>query len=82
MEIAIFHRGRFRPLPGATARHIAANAWEVHIPHSDKTERLASGKWGLTAFDGATLLLGDDETEQVVGSAQRGKTIVVSVLLG
>lgn len=81
MEIALLHKGSFRALPGATARRLSGNAFEVRIPRSAESERLMRGKWSLESLDDAVLLLGDDESVQVLGSREEPDALVVTALI-
>jgi hypothetical protein len=80
MQISILSRGRLVPVEGASARHVGANAWQVTVPRCRAVER-AVRRWELDAFDDAVFLLGDDESIQVVGSADQGDQMVLTVLL-
>lgn len=80
MQIELLTRGRYETLPDATARHVGANAWEVRIPRSARTERLLR-KWELDAIDGATLMIDGVESLQVVGTREDTAALVATALL-
>lgn len=80
MQIELLSRGRYEPLPDATARHLDANAWEVRIPRSARAERLLR-RWDVDAIDGVTLVIDGVESLQVVGSREDRAALVATALM-
>lgn len=81
-DIQILTRGSFRPLPGATATQLATNAWRVEVPRTDAVKRAARAKAvSVEFFDGATFLIGDDESWSAVGESEDANIVVVTVLV-
>jgi hypothetical protein len=68
MLIEVRVRGRFWPIPGATARQIAGNAWEISVPRTSECQRLLGNDLGR--LDGAVLGLDGKETEAAVINAE------------
>ena len=78
--MGVLLRGKVQYLAAATAKRIVANAWEIRVPFSPETERLF-GK-GLTGLDGTVFVLGGDETEPGMISAEdkTGVTVTAWIL--
>lgn len=80
MTIEVRIRGRYHPLPGATARRVGANAWQVRIPRTPEAERLLR-RWEVEALDGLVLALDGEDAIQVIGSDAGREELVATVLL-
>lgn len=80
-SVAILHRGRFRELPGASARRVRANAWTVTVPCTPAIERILGGSLTPERFDGSTWLVGEEESVSALGEGARDGAVTVSVLL-
>lgn len=68
ISIQILIKSRFYPWPDATARRVRANVWEVSVPRTAEAER-RFGK-DLRGLDEAVLLIGDEETQPALISAE------------
>ena len=79
--VQILIRGTFKPLPGATATHVAANAWEVRVPKSEAVARTLRGTPTMAGFDEAVVLIGDEESVQCLATRESGAAVWLSVLL-
>lgn len=79
--VLYLHRGRFRELPGATARRVRANAWTVQVPCTAAIQRAIGREVTPEAFDGSVWLIDDVESMSAVGSGATPQAVTVSVLL-
>lgn len=80
-ELHVLHRNRFHPLTGATARPLAANAWEITVPATDAVKKLTRRGFTAEAWDGAVFLVDGVETEPAVGSGESKKAVTVTVFI-
>lgn len=80
MTIEVLVRGRYHPLPGATARPIGGNAWQVRIPRSPEAARLLR-RWEVESLDDVVLALDGEDSLQVIGSGGTDEELVATVLL-
>lgn len=80
MTIEALVRGRYHALPGATARRVGGNAWEVRIPRTPEAARLLRG-WSVEALDGIGIALDGQDAVQVIGSGGGDDALVATVLL-
>jgi hypothetical protein len=80
-SIEVLHRGRFWPLPGASATKIAANAWEITIPIDDAVRRFAKSPGDPSAWDDAVFAIDGVQTEPAVGSGGGGDAVRVTALV-
>ena len=78
-DLQILHRNPFRPLKKATARQIAGNCWEVTIPITENRRWLPGTQ--ASDFDAAVVLVGDEESNQVIGTGEGSDFVVVTVVL-
>lgn len=76
MDVGLLVRGRFVALPGAAARAIAGNAWEIRVPRSPEAERLLGR--GLAKLDGAVLLIDGQQTEPALISGEGPEHVTAS----
>lgn len=79
--VEFLSRGRFVELPGATARRIRANAWEIRIPRTEAVRGVVRSSLSPEAFDDAIFCIDGVETEHAVGSGEEDHLIRVSALL-
>lgn len=80
MTIELLLRGRYRPLPGATARPIGGNAWEVRLPRSPEIGRLLKS-WEVETLDSLVISIDGRDSAQVIGSGGNSEELVATVLL-
>jgi hypothetical protein len=73
-RIELLVRRRFVVLPGATARALAGNAWELSLPLS-AVQPLVRDATEPEAWDGAIFLLDGRETEPAVGCGTGGSGV-------
>lgn len=78
--VEFLHRNHFRPLPGAKATRIRANAWEVVVPDDEAIRKLIRGALTPESFDDAVIAINGDESVQCMGSGTRKGAVVVTVL--
>lgn len=76
MLIEVRQRGKVLPIPGASARALASNAWEITIPRTPDTQRLFGPD--LRRLDGAVLVLDGQESEPALISAEGADMVRVS----
>lgn len=81
LELALLHRGRFHPVPGAELAPAGLNAFRVTVPKSEAVRRLLRREVTAEAFDEAVWLVGETESVQSVGSADHPDHVEVTVLL-
>ena len=79
MQVQLFHRGRFRPLPDARIISISANAWTVRLPLNEELQRMVKGTLQLESFDDQTFLVGDTETNHSIGTRLTQEFIELSL---
>jgi len=77
----LLRRGRFVAVPGLTAERTGANVWKVQVPKTEEVRRLLRADVTPEAFDDAVWAVGDDESVQSIGSADRPDHVEVTVLL-
>lgn len=76
MTLELLDRNRVRPMPPATVRALASNAWEIRVPRGAEAER-AFGP-GLRKLDGAVFLVDGVQTEPALISAESPEAVTVS----
>ncbi len=76
MQVELRVRNRVFPLPGATARALASNAFEVTVPRSPEARRLLGDDLGK--LDGAILVLDGEESEPALICAEGPDAVRVS----
>lgn len=81
VAIALVHRGRVHSLPGATAVQTGPNVIVVTVPRTEPVRRLLRAEVEPEWFDGAVWMVGEVESVQSMGSADRGSVVEVTVLL-
>ncbi len=81
MTIEILHRGRFHPVPDATARVVALNAVEIALPRASRVHALCRRQPTAEAWDGAVFAVDGVEAEPAVGSGEDASGVRVTVLL-
>jgi hypothetical protein len=74
-------RGRFVALPGATAKHLRANVWEVEVPVTEAVAYAMRTEVTPEAFDDGVMVVGEHESMQVLGAGMRGPRVLVTVLV-
>lgn len=79
--VELLVRTRFLPLPGATARRVGANAWEVHIPRTEAVARLARRGLDPEDWDGAVFAIDGEQTEPAVASGADEAALKVAALV-
>lgn len=79
--ILVLVRNKFVEVPGALARHITANVWEVRLDRDEATRRLLRRDITVDGFDDAVFLVGGVESIQAMGSSETPEAVVVTVLL-
>lgn len=77
--ISVLVRGRFVDLPGAVATPIAGNGWQVRIPDPASLSRRTRRGGAVEDWDGAVLLIDEQETQPAVGSGGGKDHVVVTV---
>ena len=74
------HRRRAQALPGATARKVAGNAWEIRIPKDHVLHGRLRREPTPEGWDDAVFLLDDQESQPVVGSGEDDRSVWVTAL--
>ena len=77
--VELLHRGRFYPVPEASAVPLAANAWDVTIPRDAPALLRARREWTEAGWDGAVLSIDGRETEPALTSRIDARSVTLSV---
>lgn len=79
--VSVVHRRRVTALPDATARRVAANAWEVVLPREGALAKAIRAPLTVDTVDQLVLMIDDAESLQVIGSAEDATTVTATVLV-
>ena len=77
--VEVVHRNRFVAIPGATAKEIRGDAWEIRIPALDPIHGKTRRKPTPEGWDGAVFAIDGRETAPAVGSGTERDGVVVTV---